>query len=146
MSRRPRLSTSISGTILSLTPSTDTKANYDQKHFTALSKLTTRHVDLYASGMEQDLHAWRKSLEEEFRLAENAETEEDFDALALRARKKLIQGVPEAVNAIIELSKHAQSESIKLNASKYIIDTVLSKRNADGDDPVNDLIKSLAKK
>lgn len=68
--------------------------------------------------------------------------EEDDSPAAVK--KALIAAVPQAIQEIILLSQHGDSEGVRLNASKYITDVALGKvkieANSDGFD---NLIKGL---
>lgn len=78
-----------------------------------------------------------KALQEEFNTVE----EEDSPAAV---KKALIVAAPDAIQMVIALASHGDTDGIRLNASKYIIDVALGKvkieANSDGFD---NLIKGL---
>lgn len=83
--------------------------------------------DEYNATLQEELNRVKndmKALQSEFNdLAENDDGTLTPDA----ARKALIAGAPAAIQQIIILSHNADSESVRLNASKYVVDVTLGK-------------------
>jgi hypothetical protein len=58
-------------------------------------------------------------------------------------RSQLLTKLPVALQSIIFLAEYADSESVRLNASKFIYKEVLNPDGALGDDEIQTLLKEL---
>lgn len=80
-----------------------------------------------------ELQSYHEAIEGEF-------TAEDVEEL----RDRMKQHVPEAEQAVVYLLNNAASESVRLNAAKYVITTVFGKMaEADTVDPMTKLLAEL---
>lgn len=79
----------------------------------------------------------RKALIGEFA---KATTSEGYE----KVKDLFAENVVSAADSVVHLSKHAESESIQLNASKYIIETFLGRGKMAGDDADLDFQKFIA--
>ena len=84
-------------------------------------------------------------------------TEEDIKALELerdvlgddeeqQALRILKENLPVVVNSIVKLSRTASSETVRLNAAKYVVDRNLGKiteHDVDADDVLAELLKDV---
>jgi hypothetical protein len=101
---------------------------------------------------EQALNAklqdYYKALEEEWT---SSPSNPDGDLTPTQVRDKtkqlLTQAVPKAVGSLLYLSQHAQAESVKLQAARYIVDKGLgSDPGGLVGDPLEQLLNELSKK
>ena len=91
--------------------------------------------------LDQQLQLYRKALEQEYGLSENA-TPDDLDKIRSATQQKLLRAVPEAVERIIALMTYAEKDTTQLSAAKFIIANGLG-GTGEGDDPLSNLIKQL---
>jgi hypothetical protein len=92
------------------------------------------------ASLQKHLNEYHKALEEEFKVS-SAKTPENVEELTHEFFKN---NSAYAAAQIAWLSQHADSESVRLNAAKYIIDKGALDARADGD-PIKDLLKQLTK-
>ena len=88
--------------------------------------------------MEKILQDYSKAVREEFEMATAKNPDNAEEAARDFARKH--QG--ESLAQIHWLSINADSESVKLNASKYLVQLAISESNADGD-PIKQIMREL---
>ena len=93
------------------------------------------------SEFTRELQAHRRALESEYKL-------EDLDSkttveIAYDARKLFYESVPQAARTIIDLSRHAESETVRLTASKFIYEQVEKLEGKEAADPVKQLLREL---
>lgn len=99
--------------------------------------------DLTEETLQETLNAYRLAMEQEFRAAAKAaETSESVQELT---RNFFKDNCAHAAAQIAWLAMNAEGESIRLNASKYIIDKGL-KDSADDGDPIKALLNELTNK
>lgn len=91
-------------------------------------------------GMQDDLSAYRKSLEQEFDAAANI----DLDTIRSTTAAKLLAAVPKAVEHILYLAEHAEKDTTQLAACKFIIDRAFNEKTGDGD-ALTKLLEELTK-
>jgi hypothetical protein len=94
--------------------------------------------ELSQNDMDTILQDYAKAVREEFEIATAARPDNAEEAARDFARKH--QG--ESLAQIHWLSIHADSESVKLNASKYIVSLAISESNAEGD-PIKQIMANL---
>jgi hypothetical protein len=95
--------------------------------------------------LQEKLALYHKAIEEEFALVQRAVKEGSQTAIAEAARKVLLERTAEAARTITFLAEHAQSESIRLNASKYILDNAIGTDSKLGvNDPLYELVRELS--
>ena len=94
--------------------------------------------ELTNNDMQTILQDYAKAVREEFEMATKASPDNAEEAARDFARKH--QG--ESLAQIHWLSLYADSEAVKLNASKYLVQLAISESNADGD-PIKQIMKEL---
>lgn len=65
----------------------------------------------------------------------NAAKEDPINGVVDAARVKLAESMPAALEEIVNTAKFGSTESIRLNAAKYIADIVLGAKGSRGSDP-----------
>lgn len=95
--------------------------------------------------LQEQLAAYQRALEEEFTLKNNDEGEStNLDKISESARAMLIRRVPSAVGTIEFLESHAVSETVRLQAAKFIIENALGKGSMGKPvDPIANLLDKL---
>ena len=96
--------------------------------------------NLSNNDMEKILQDYSRAVREEFEMATAKNPDNAEEAARDFARKH--QG--ESLAQIHWLSINADSESVKLNASKYLVQLAISESNADGD-PIKQIMHQLMK-
>lgn len=88
-----------------------------------------------------EMAAYREALEAEFK-----DADPDSDETAEKAKKRLIELVPDAATQIRYLLNHAESEAIKKDLAKFIFGTAMRVAEINGDEvQMQKLISSLSK-
>jgi hypothetical protein len=95
---------------------------------------------LTQNDMNKILSDYAKAVREEFEMATAANPDNAEEAARDFARNH--QG--ESLAQIHWLSLHSDSDSVKLNASKYLVQLAISESNADGD-PIKQIMNDLMK-
>lgn len=101
--------------------------------------------DEYTASLQNEINRVKQdmsALQSEF----NNLAESDDDNITPEvARKALVASAPSAIQQIISLAVHADSDSVRLNASKYIVDVALGKVQIGdpADDAFNKLLNNL---
>lgn len=93
---------------------------------------------LSEASLQQHLNEYHKALEAEFKV-EVEKTPENVQELTTEFFKN---NAAHAAAQIAWLSQHADSESVKLNAAKFIISAAIADGEKDGD-PIKELLKQL---
>lgn len=94
--------------------------------------------------LQLKLAAYHRAIEGEFNLLQDAAQSGEADKIAEAARKMLTDHTPSAVRTLTWLAENADSESVRMNCSKYILDNVLGKSGlATPVDPLEKLVKEL---
>lgn len=88
---------------------------------------------------KRELLEYSKALRQEFEDKQYAEPEN----VAQHTQDYFKANSPHAIAQIVWLSINAESETVRMNASKYIIDHAIKKEDADKD-PVSALLRKLA--
>lgn len=89
----------------------------------------------------QELAEYRKALEAEFR----TKTLDDPET-ALKAKAEVVSLVPDAVSQLKWLILHADSESIRKDISKWVMELAIKAADKNGeDDELKDLLKQFSK-
>lgn len=88
---------------------------------------------------KRELLLYSQALRQEFEDKQHAEPEN----VAQHTQDYFKANSPHAIAQIVWLSLNAESETVRLNASKFIIDHAIKKEDADKD-PVSALLRSLA--
>lgn len=91
--------------------------------------------------LQRKLHEYHAALRSEFEATNVAELAEPEKA-EVETREFFKKNVPHAAAQIAWLAQNADSETVKLNASKYVIEKAFKDSEADGD-PVTALLKEL---
>jgi hypothetical protein len=87
------------------------------------------------------LHAYKKSLEEEFK-----DVDVDDPKTAKMARNKLMELVPDAGETIAYLLLHGDSESVRANLAKFVFaEAMRAADNGKTADAWEELFKSISK-
>lgn len=87
---------------------------------------------------------YKKALEQEFDL-EKAPELVDSEILTERIKKQMIGKLPIAVKTLVHLAEHADSENVRLQASKYIVEAAIGKNGMSPiEDPMTAMLKKLA--
>lgn len=95
--------------------------------------------------LQEELKEWRQALQEEYETGDKA-VEIATAEVKIKAREMMNKGVPTGILGILYLAEHAESESVKLSASKYLADYGLGKNGAfEGDDTFNDFLSRIVK-
>jgi hypothetical protein len=85
---------------------------------------------------------YRKALEEEF-----ATKNLDDPETAAAAKAHVLESVPDAATQLKWLIRHADSENIRANLSKWVLELAMKAANKDeGDDALTQLLSQLQKK
>jgi hypothetical protein len=90
---------------------------------------------------KQEMQDYQKALQQEYEIA--AKKDDSLEDIAKTTAEFLAKHNPTAAAMVVYLMNNSTSDGVRLNASKYIIETV---RNAHKDlpgDPVADILKSL---
>jgi len=66
----------------------------------------------------------------------------DDDAALSEAKHILRTGIVDAARSIVHLTSHSESEQVRLNAAKYLLDRTVGVSASD-DDPIDNLVKAL---
>jgi hypothetical protein len=102
--------------------------------------------DISDPSLQARLQDYYRAIQSEFDTATNDGDSGDQEVYAEAVRKSLRQHMPTAVATIVNLSISAESENVRLNASKYIIEVGLDMdKGAGKSDPLADLVKQLTK-
>lgn len=92
--------------------------------------------------LEKTLHEYATAVRQEFELAQSTTTAEDnAEQFAVDFGKK---NMANALAQIAWLSNNSTSDSVRLNASKYITDLAREDARKDGD-PIKEMLKELSK-
>jgi len=89
---------------------------------------------------EAKLQAYRQAIEEEYETSLDSDPEnvEEY------TRDFFKKNIHMAAAQVVHLAGTAESETVRLNASKYIVEAALADSRADGD-PIRDLMNKLTK-
>ena len=93
------------------------------------------------SEFSRELQAHKRALESEFKV-EDLDNKSTIE-IAYEARKLFYESVPQAARTIIDLSRHADSEQVRLGASKFIYEQVEKLEGKEAADPVKQLLREL---
>lgn len=89
-----------------------------------------------------ELANYRKALEEEF-----STKNLDDPETAAAAKAHVLETVPDAATQLKWLIRHAESESIRANLSKWVLDLAMqAAKKGEGDDALSTLLSELQKK
>lgn len=88
--------------------------------------------------VKEHLNAYAKALRQEF----EDKTAEEPEQVELHTRNFFKKNVHSAAAQVVWLSGNAESETVRLNASKYIV-SVAIEAEKDSEDPVAEIIKHL---
>lgn len=94
----------------------------------------------YADEVEAELiklHEYREALKQEF---EKATDDEDVSHIT---RKQIIELIPDAAETVAFLLKHSDSDAVRANLSKFILETGI--KTAKGEDEASEMAKLVAK-
>lgn len=97
--------------------------------------------ELTQESLQQKLQAYHAALKSEFEVT----SEKDKKAQEDVSRDYLRKHVPVALAQVVHLAQFSTSDSVRLNASKFIIGESF-KDEAEKGDPIADLIEQLNKK
>lgn len=89
--------------------------------------------------VKRELASFAEALRQEFEEKQHAQPEN----VAQHTQEYFKANSPHAIAQIVWLSIHAESETVRMNASKYIVEKAISKEEADKD-PVSALLRKLA--
>ncbi len=83
---------------------------------------------------------YKAALEQEFEL------NKDND-IAKKAERSLLEALPVAIEQLVHIMQHGESDRVRFNAATYVVDRNLGPLNKLGvrDESMNDMIKSLNK-
>ena len=96
----------------------------------------------YEANMQEELMAYRKSLQEEY--GELGELDPDDPATADKVRGKLLKLVPDAYTTMQQLLNHADSETVRAGLAKFVFTEAIGKaKTQDEEDSLRDLLKGL---
>jgi isocitrate dehydrogenase len=73
------------------------------------------------SDFNKHLQDWHKSIESEFQATESQDAEEILKVL----RTRLMVNVLELADNLVQMAKYSESDSVRLNATKYAISLAL---------------------
>lgn len=82
--------------------------------------------------MEAQLAAYRQKVATEFSLANLGEDAHDPVKVTEKIRMELLENVGHAIASITELARDGKSESIRLQASKFVVERLLGNSTIDG--------------
>ena len=92
--------------------------------------------------LEATLHQYATAVRQEFELAQSTTTAEDnAEQFAVDFAKK---NMANSLAQIAWLSNNSMSDSVRLNASKYLVDVAREDAKKDGD-PIKEMLKELTK-
>lgn len=95
--------------------------------------------DLSAAELQKQLNDYAAAIRSEFEAATKEAPENAEEAAKDYFRKNLSQ----ALAQVVWLASNADSETVRLNASKFIINEALDEAKGDGD-PIKQLLKELS--
>lgn len=93
--------------------------------------------------LRDELNSYAEALRQEFEAKQNNTS--SAEETAENTKEFLRKNVHSAAAQVVWLSNNADSESVRLNASKYIVEMATRLENEDKD-PVADIIRQLTKK
>jgi hypothetical protein len=117
----------------------DTNPPEDNTEFEALKRLAD-DGELTAETLNAKLNSYAEAYRQEF----ETDSKADPDNVEEYTRDYFKKNIHVAAAQIVWLSVNSTSESVMLNASKYVIDAALKDAEAMGD-PIRELMKSLQK-
>jgi len=89
---------------------------------------------------DKHLQEWHKSLESEF----TATRADDSHTIAQLLRQRILAHVLELADNVIQMAKYSESDSVRLNATKYAITLALPTITTESpEDSLDTLIKAL---
>lgn len=97
--------------------------------------------DLTEETLQDELNKYRRAYQEEF---ENAVANDTPDNIEEYTREFFKKNITTAAAQIVFLAGNGETDSIKLRASKMIVDLALADSAADGD-PIKEFLKGLTK-
>jgi hypothetical protein len=97
--------------------------------------------DLTEESLQEELNKYRKAYQEEF---ESTVSNEGLENIEEYTREFFKKNITTAAAQIVFLSGNGETDSIKLRASKMVVDLALADAAADGD-PIKQFLKSLQK-
>lgn len=101
------------------------------------------NADNDEQSLQAQLQAYYRSIEQEFDIEAKPELI-DADIMADTIKKRMIEKLPVAFRSLAYLAEHADSESIRFQSSKYIIEAAIGKQAiAPPGDPWKDLFGSM---
>jgi len=104
-------------------------------------EIPTSEVPELTEEQQEQLHLYKKALEEELI---DSETGSDVRQIRDKTRTKLIDLVPDALTSMKYLSTGANSDSVRYQASKWILDSVLAPNgNASTKDAMQELLEEM---
>jgi hypothetical protein len=115
----------------------DEPQSTDDSEFSELSQLAD-NGGLSAESFNQKLNSYAEAFRQEYEQS-TKESPENVEQYTLDFFKKNIHS---AAAQVVWLSNNADSETVRLSASKYVIDQALADGERDGD-PIKDLLNSL---
>lgn len=96
--------------------------------------------DAQQKKMQTEIEKYKRAYQQEFEIATNTPAEQALDV----TKEFFKKAMPSAAAQIVWLSEYSSSDSVRLNASKYIIEVGREDVERDGD-PVRDLLMNLKK-
>jgi hypothetical protein len=98
-----------------------------------------------SDSLQSQLIRYRAAIEQEYALAEKAKEAANTENLQAATREFFKENSAHAAAQIAWLSLNAESESVRLRASQYIIERGLADSAEDGD-PIKQLLSDLTSK